>query len=149
MWIWHNSCTFPVRLSIWIPATMLVWVSVSPAADNLKGGAGGAAPGTATEELRQLPDPTRPYQPGTAPVTAQEAVTGPELQSTMISPTFRRAVISGRTYKQGDKIDGAVITNIQPYAVTLKRGGRETQLRLLPKLTKEPNVSAKKPDKDG
>ncbi len=80
---------------------------------------------------------------------AQEAAAGPELQSTMISLTFRRAVISGRTYKQGDKIDGAVITSIQPYEVTLKQGGRETRLRLLPKLTREPNVSTKKPDKDG
>ena len=112
---------------------MWVWVSVSQAA----------------EDVRQLPDPTRPYQPGTAPVGAQETATGPELQSTMISLTFRRAVISGRTYKQGDKIDGAVIMSIQPYEVTLKQDGRETRLRLLPRLTKEPDVSAKKPDKDG
>ena len=55
----------------------------------------------------------------------REAATGPELQSTMISPTFRRAIISGRTYKQGDQIDGAVVADIQPYEVTLKQGGRE------------------------
>ena len=133
MWIWHNSCTFPIRLGVWIPAAVLMWVSVSPAA----------------EDFGQLSDPTRPHRPGTAPTVAQEMATGPELQSTTISSTFRRAVISGRTYKQGDKIDGAVITGIQPYEVTLKQGGRETRLRLLPKLTKEPNVSAKKPDKDG
>lgn len=133
MWIWHNSCTFPIRLSAWAPAALLMWVVASQAA----------------EDLERLPDPTRPHQPGTASAVAQEAVTGPELQSTMVSPTFRRAVISGRTYKQGDKIGGAVITNIQPYEVTLKQGGRETRLRLLPKLTREPNVSTKKPDKDG
>lgn len=100
-------------------------------------------------DISRLPDPTRPYPSGAAPVVAQEVITGPELQSTMISPTFRRAVISGRSYRQGDKIDGAVITNIQPYEVTLKQDGRETRLRLLPKLTREPNISAKKPDKDG
>lgn len=122
-----------MRLSVWILAAALVWVSVSQAA----------------EDSRQLPDPTRPHQPGIVPVGVQETTTGPELQSTMISPTFRRAVISGRTYKQGDKIDGAVITSIQPYEVTLKQGGRETRLRLLPKLTREPNISTKKPDKDG
>lgn len=114
-------------------AAMLVWISASQAA----------------EDLERLPDPTRPHQPGTTPAVAQEAVTGPELQSTMISPTFQRAVISGRTYKRGDKIGGAVITNIQPYEVTLKQSGRETRLRLLPKLTREPNVSTKKPGKDG
>lgn len=122
-----------MRLSLWIPAVTLVWVSASSAA----------------EDLKQLSDPTRPHQLRTAPVGARETVTGPELQSTMISLTFRRAVINGRTYKQGDKIDGAVITNIQPYEVTLKQGGRETRLRLLPKLTKEPNVSDRKPGKDG
>lgn len=114
-------------------AALLVWVSMSQAA----------------EDLERLLDPTRPHQPGTVSAVAQEAITGPELQSTMISPTFRRAVISGRTYKQGDKIGGAVIISIQPYEVTLKQGGRETRLRLLPKLTREPNVSTKKPDKDG
>lgn len=112
---------------------MLVWASVSLAA----------------EDLEQLSDPTRPYQLRTTSAVAEETGTGPELQSTMISLTFRRAIISGRTYKQGDKIDGAVITSIQPYEVTLKQGGRETRLRLLPKLTREPNVFTKKPDKDG
>lgn len=133
MWIWHNSCTFPMRLNLWIPAATLIWISVSPAA----------------EDLKQLSDPTRPHLPGAAPVDAREIAVGPELQSTMISLTFRRAIINGRTYKQGDKIDGAVITSIQPYEVTLKQGGRETRLRLLPKLTKEPNVSDRKPGKDG
>ncbi|MBI3571005.1 MAG: hypothetical protein HY082_07880 [Gammaproteobacteria bacterium] len=100
-------------------------------------------------DISRLSDPTRPYPSGTAPAVVQEAATGPELQSTTISPTFRRAVISSRSYKQGDKIDGAVITSIQPYEVTLKQDGRETRLRLLPKLTRQPNISAKKPDKDG
>lgn len=132
MWIWHNSCTFPMRLNA---AAALIWLSVSVS--------------TAADDLKQLSDPTRPHQPGAAPADAREIVTGPELQSTMISLSFRRAIINGRTYKQGDKIDGAVITNIQPYEVTLKQGGRETRLRLLPKLTKEPNVSDRKPGKDG
>ncbi|MEK7815911.1 MAG: hypothetical protein AAB294_03725 [Pseudomonadota bacterium] len=104
----------------------------------------------AAEDLGKLLDPTRPHQAGPeAPVTAQEAVTGPELQSTMISTVFRRAIISGRTYKVGDKIDGAVIADIQPYEVTLKQRGRETRLRLLPRLTKEPRISAEKSGNDG
>lgn len=102
----------------------------------------------AAEDPGKLPDPTRPHQAG-APVTAQEAVTGPELQSTMISTIFRRAIISGQTYKVGDKIDGAVIADIQPYEVTLKQGVRETRLRLLPRLTKEPRISIEKSGNDG
>ena len=134
MWNWHKSCTFHIKSGAWIAAAALLLVSGAHA----------------SEELSKLPDPTRPYRPGAETLAgARETVTGPELQSTMISPTFRRAIISGRTYKQGDRIDGAVITVIQSYEVTLKQGGRETRLRLLPRLTKEPGISTKKSDKDG
>ena len=132
MWNWHKSCTFHIKSGARIAAMALLLVSGAHAA----------------EELSKLPDPTRPHRPG-AETPAGEAVTGPELQSTMISPTFRRAIISGRTYKQGDRIDGAVVTVIQSYEVTLKQGGREMRLRLLPRLTKEPGLSTKKSDKDG
>lgn len=134
MWNWHKSCTFHIKSGARIAAAALLLVSGAHA----------------SEELGKLPDPTRPHRPGAeTPVGARETVTGPELQSTMISPTFRRAVISGRTYKQGDRIDGAIITVIQSYEVTLKQGGQETRLRLLPRLTKEPGISIKKSDKDG
>lgn len=132
MWDWHKSCACYIKSGVPIAAMVLLLV-----------------PGTyASEELGKLSDPTRPYRAG-AEASIGETVTGPELQSTMISPTFRRATISGRTYQQGDRIDGAVITVIQPYEVTLKQGGQETRLRLLPRLTKEPELSSKKPDKDG
>lgn len=103
-------------------AGMWLLVPVSPAAEN----------------LGRLPDPTRPFVGAEASAVPQEATvsTGPQLQSTMISPTFRRAVISGRSYKVGDRFDGAVIADIQPYEVTLRRDGRETRLRLLPRLAK-------------
>lgn len=134
MWIWHKSCTFHVKAGARATVAALSLVSVAHA----------------VEDPGKLPDPTRPHQVGVAsPVTAREAVTGPELQSTMISTVFRRAIISGRTYKVGDKIDGAVIADIQPYEVTLKQGGRESRLRLLPRLTKEPRISAEKSGNDG
>lgn len=99
----------------------------------------------AAEDLSKLPDPTRPQVGAEAPLAfpSREVATGPELQSTMISTAFRRAIISGQAYKQGDRVDGAVIMDIQPYEITLKEGGRETRLRLLPRLTKEPKTSAK------
>lgn len=92
----------------------------------------------AAEDVGRLPDPTRPFVGVETSAVPQEATvpTGPQLQSTMISPTFRRAVISGRSYKVGDRFDGAVIADIQPYEVTLRRDGRETRLRLLPRLAK-------------
>ena len=65
---------------------------------------------------------------------------GPVLQSTFISSSSRRAVISGRSYGVGDKMGEAVIADIQPYEVMLQQGARENRLRLLPKLTKEVQV---------
>lgn len=100
-------------------------------------------------DLSKLADPTRP---ATEPalVAAPVATAGPVLQSVLISPTRRRAVINGRTYKIGDKVDGAVVADIQSYEVTLRQGQRETRLRLFPRLVKEPNaVPAKKAGKDG
>lgn len=90
------------------------------------------APGVCAQGL---PDPTRP------PAFAGEATTaahaGPVLQSTIIAHGHRRAVISGRTYAVGDRVDGALITDIAPYEVTLERGGREFRLRLLPRLDRD------------
>lgn len=88
-----------------------------------------------------LVDPTRPSYVGNAPAGAAGSYyAGPVLQSTFVSASQRRAVISGKTYTVGDKFGGAVIAEIQPYEVVLKRGGRETHLRLLPKLAKEATV---------
>ena len=84
-----------------------------------------------------LGDPTRPsYVTAPAGVKAAER-RGPVLESTFVSVSRRRAVISGRTYTVGDKFDGGVISDIQPYEVTWKRGGHEVRLRLLPKLAKD------------
>lgn len=122
MWTWHKTCAFPVRWRALAGAGIL-WV----------------LPAWAADDLGRLPDPTRPptAAEAPAPTEAKTAPTGPELQSTLVSTAFRRAVISGRSYKLGDRVDGAVLTDIQPYEVTLKRGERETRLRLLPKLVKE------------
>ncbi|MEK7206840.1 MAG: hypothetical protein AAB134_03020 [Pseudomonadota bacterium] len=91
-----------------------------------------------------LEDPTRPptlttSAAGTTTVVMQYH-SGPLLQSTFISSSSRRAVISGRPYSVGDKMGSAVITDIQPYEVVLQQGPRETRLRLLPKLAKESQV---------
>ncbi len=87
-----------------------------------------------------LGDPTRPSYV-TAPAGVKAAVRrGPVLESTFVSASRRRAVISGRTYTVGDKFGGGVITDIQPYEVLFKRGGHEAQLRLLPRLAKEVSI---------
>lgn len=99
-----------------------------------------ACPVRAEDLPEGLADPTSPSM-GPATTEAAEYHPGPVLQSTFISYGNRRAVISGRSYRVGDQVGGAVIMDIQAYEVVLKQGVRETHLRLLPKLTKEEQVS--------
>jgi hypothetical protein len=85
-----------------------------------------------------LADPTQPsFGGGMASRSADRKPTGPVLQSTFVSSSQRRAVISGRPYKVGDKFGGGVITDIQPYEVIVRQADQVTRLRLLPKVVKE------------
>lgn len=91
----------------------------------------------AVAQAGALSDPTQPMGLAPRSSAAPRASTGPALQSTMVSRDRKVAVISGKTVKIGDTFDGAVITDITPYEVRMTRGGRETTLRMLPKLVKD------------
>lgn len=117
-----------------------LWVAGCRAAVMVASMAGFIAGSQANDSLAGLVDPTQPPYSGTSGRNAAPKSTGPMLQSTFISTSQRRAVISGKTYKVGDKFGGAVIADIQPYEVVLIQAGRETRLRLLPKLAKEINL---------
>lgn len=88
-------------------------------------------------------DPTRPMEPAGSAGAARDGSaapaipSGPVLQSTLISPYRKSAMISGQRVKIGDTFEGAVIVDITPYEVRMTRAGRETGLRLTPKLTSE------------
>lgn len=97
----------------------------------------GVAPSVSADDLASLADPTQPAYSIAATGVVVSKPTGPALQSTFISASQRRAVISGKSYTVGDKFGGGTITDIQPYEVVLKKVDRETRLRLLPKLAKE------------
>ena len=84
-----------------------------------------------------LVDPTRPAGAGSASTSGHARPSGPVLQSTMVSPQRKIAVISGRSYTIGDKVGGAEIIEIRSYEVVLKRAGRLKYLRLMPAVTKE------------
>lgn len=85
--------------------------------------------------VAELPDPTRPIffsKPrvkSVAPARSELV-----LQLTLISPERQIAIINGQTYSLGASVQGAVITQIKPYEVTLRRKGRETHLRFFPRL---------------
>ena len=114
-----------------------LWVAASRVVLIVAGMAGFVAGSQANDSLAGLVDPTQPAYSGTSGGIAASKPAGPLLQSTFISTSQRRAVISGKSYTVGDKFGGAVIADIQPYEVVLKKADRETRLRLLPKLVKE------------
>lgn len=82
-----------------------------------------------------LSDPTRP--PNVLAGAARDAsqpVEAPaqRLQSVLISPQRRLAVIDGRTVPLGGKVDGATLVQIAETHVTLKQGAELKTLELYP-----------------
>ena len=103
-------------------------------------GGGTTAWGQAT-----LPDPTRPpqawldAQPKAAGVTAEaDAGAAPQLQSLVIGPSRRYAIIEGQLVGVGDTFKDARVVAVRPTEVVL-RSERGTQtLRLYPDVEKRP-----------
>jgi MSHA biogenesis protein MshK len=90
-----------------------------------------AAPGG--QALAQA-DPTRPPAvlsappPGTAVALPAQDV---QVQSILVSQRGRRiAVIDGKTVREGQRVDGAVVEAIRPTEVVIRRGARRKTLKL-------------------
>ena len=82
-------------------------------------------------------DPTRPpvgYL-GTG-ADAGEGDGGPVLQSVMISPTQKTAIINGALVKLGEKYGDAVLTRVAESEVVLRSGGVNRVLKLYPRVDK-------------
>ncbi|WP_334133010.1 hypothetical protein [Silanimonas lenta] len=79
-----------------------------------------------------VPDPFRPAAPlqagpGPSPEPAAPALV---LQSTLVSPQQRSAIINGRRYRQGDRVGEARLEAIGPGWVRLRGPEGATELRL-------------------
>jgi MSHA biogenesis protein MshK len=85
-----------------------------------------------------LPDPTRPpaslglVQEG----NTQALPSGPVLQSVLISPGRKMAIISGQMVMVGGKFGDAKIVNITEGQVTLSSGNNVHTLKLFPNMEK-------------
>ncbi len=90
--------------------------------------------------VEALDDPLRPpgaiVQQKLAPRAG--AAPRPVLTSTLIADGRRLAVINGRQVSVGEAIGDAVVIDIQPAQVQLRRRGRTETLRLLPLEIKQP-----------
>jgi len=85
-----------------------------------------------------MTDPTRPpgaYATGD-PDAGGEAGGGPVLQSVMISPTRKAAIISGEMVKLGEKFGDAVLVKVAENEVVLKTGDATQVLKMYPGVEK-------------
>ncbi len=86
-----------------------------------------------------LPDPTRPPSELGAAAASGAAVPsgGPLLQSVLISPQHKNAIISGETVKLGGIYGSARVVKISEGEVVLNEGGSLQTLRLFPGVEKK------------
>lgn len=83
-----------------------------------------------------MSDPTRPAQVQEAGAAPAPAPQGPVLQSVLISPERRLAVIDGRTVALGDKFGSATLASVTETEVILKDDSGSRRLRLFPRVDK-------------
>jgi len=81
-----------------------------------------------------LPDPTRPAPE--ASMTAGVPASGPVLQSVMIAPGRRTAVIGGQLLAEGDNFGDAKLVRISEGEVVLSGPGGQQKLKLFPGVEK-------------
>jgi len=92
----------------------------------------------------ELPDPTRPPALlGSAQLTAPVPA-GPVLQSVLISPQRRVAIISGQAVKTGGKYGEYFVFKITESEVILRRGKEIQTLKLFPDFVKLTGVAQTK-----
>ena len=90
---------------------------------------------SASPAVARVPDPMRPAvampAPATAGATTAEAAPPPlVLQSTLVSPRQRSAIINGQRYRLGERIGDARIEAIGPGWVRLATPTGREELRL-------------------
>ena len=93
----------------------------------------------------QANDPTRPpagFDAGVAEGDAADSGGGIMLQSVMISPTGRAAIINGVMVRQGEKYGDAVLVRVTESEVVLKSGSESQVLKLYPGVEKRAAVQS-------
>jgi MSHA biogenesis protein MshK len=83
-----------------------------------------------------LSDPTQPPSFSGLPAESPAAPGGPALQSILVGPGRRHAVIDGRQVKVGDRVGDARIVAIDFDAVRLREGTTTRVMKLIPDIQK-------------
>ena len=94
--------------------------------------AAGLVASVAVAQAQTLRDPTRP--PGTSAIKAVPgfATGGLVLQSILISPERKAAVISGKLVTPGESVEGYMLVAIAENEAVLKNGDKVRRLHLYP-----------------
>lgn len=90
-----------------------------------------------------LADPTQPSLP--AGSAAAPSDRGAVLQSTLVSPIRRVAVIDGRSYRPGERFGAGTIESIGRYEVVIREQGATRTLRMLPRRSNAPDENERTP----
>jgi MSHA biogenesis protein MshK len=83
-----------------------------------------------------LSDPTRPPSFSGVPFDGVAAPAGPVLQSIVLSPKRRLALINGKLIGIGDRVGAATLVAIEIDSVRLREGGGTKVVKLLPEVRK-------------
>ncbi|MEZ5542574.1 MAG: hypothetical protein R3F42_11090 [Pseudomonadota bacterium] len=85
-----------------------------------------------------LTDPTRPTGRGHAALLQPHAQRHDwRLDSTLVAPDRRVAVINGRQVSEGESVDGARVIEIRRLEVLIQARGRQLTLQLLPDIVQQ------------
>lgn len=87
-----------------------------------------------------LPDPTRPpasLAPAAEPGADAQSSLAPTLQSVIVAPNRKIAVINGQAVKLGEKYGDARVVKIAETEVVLKSGSELQTLKLFPSIEKK------------
>jgi MSHA biogenesis protein MshK len=109
-------------------------------------GLASALPARAADVFDGLPDPTRPSSALGGGDGVATGVHGLVLQSVLIAPQRRLAVINGRTLAVGERIGDVTVAAIQPHEVVMKRASGEFTLRLVPRYVSRSTNATPKPE---
>ena len=102
------------------------------------------APAIAAAQAQIETDPTRPPAVVTAEVP-QGAAPANQLQSVVISPTRRAAIINGQVVELGGKYGDAVLMRVAENEVVLKSGDSQQVLKLHPSVDMKYQVAQAEP----
>jgi MSHA biogenesis protein MshK len=87
-------------------------------------------------------DPFRPPREMEAPVASASAPAGPRLESVLIAPDRRIAVINGQQYSEGAAFGEGRVLRISETEVVIRRSGRDEALKLYPQEVRRASGSA-------